>query len=227
MATSGALQCTPIAGLIGHWTMDAASISGTRLADSSSNHNDGTLVGFPQNPTAPGRFGEALVYPATTANVRVAQLGLDQASGGINSVSMWFFHGSGGTISDVLALLPNSPRYDLWLASGSDLCINTGRGECWGIRNNTLLDRWVHVVAVFVNGSISQGSLYVDGKNGNAACLSGYAACNGVNGTAALPVELGGESDFPFHGMLDEVRIYNRALTAGEVSTLYSGMACP
>jgi hypothetical protein len=48
-----------------------------------------------------------------------------------------------------------------------------------------------------------------------------------VNGTAALPVELGGESDFPFHGMLDEVEIFNRALTASEVSTLYNGMACP
>jgi len=48
-----------------------------------------------------------------------------------------------------------------------------------------------------------------------------------VNGAAATPVELGGESDFPFHGMLDEVRIYNRALIASEVSTLYGGMACP
>ncbi|HEV3189421.1 MAG TPA: LamG domain-containing protein [Polyangiaceae bacterium] len=207
--------------------MDAASINGTTLADSSANHNDGILVGFPQNPTAPGRFGEALVYPAAAAaNVRVAQLGLDQASGGINSVSMWFRRSGNGT-NDVLVLLPNAPRYDLWFHNDSDLCINTGRGDCWGVRNNTLLDRWVHVVALFVNGSTSQGSLYVDGKNGNAACLSGYSACTGVNGTAALPVELGGESDFPFHGMLDEVEIFNRALTASEVSTLYNGMACP
>ncbi len=207
--------------------MDAVSITGTTLADSSGGHNDATLVGFAQNPTAQGKFGEALVYPGT-ARVQIPKLPLDQASGGMNSVSLWFFYSSGRTSNDVLALLPNSPRYDLWFHNSNDLCINTGRGECWGIHDNTLLDRWVHVVAIFVNGSISQDRLYVDGKNGNAACLAaGYMTCNGVNGAAATPVELGGESDFPFHGMLDEVRIYNRALIASEVSTLYGGMACP
>ena len=210
--------------------MDAASISGTTLADSSGNHNDGTLVGsFPQTPTAQGRFGDALVYPATgTAYARIPQLALDQASGGINSISLWFFYRSGRTSNDVLALLPNAPRYDLWFHNSNDLCINTGMGECWGIHDTTFLDRWVHVVATFVNGSISQDNLYVDGKGRNAACLAaGYATCSGVNRSATTPVELGGESDFPFRGMLDEVRIYNRALTGTEVSTLYSGTACP
>jgi len=212
--------------------MDAASIRGTTLTDTSGNHNDGALVGsFPQTPTAQGHFGEALVYPGTgTAYVRIPQLALDQTAGGINSISLWFFYRSGraSTSSDVLALLPNAPRYDLWFNHNTDLCINTGRGECWGIQDTTLLDRWVHVVGTFVNGAISQGNLYVDGKNRNAACRGGgYATCNGVNATAATPIELGGESDFPFHGMLDEVRIYNRALTSSEVSTLYGGTACP
>jgi hypothetical protein len=209
--------------------MDAASITGTTLADSSGNHNDGTLVGFPQNPTAQGKFGQALVYPGT-ANVQIPKLGLDLASGGANSVSLWFFAHSGRTSNDILALLPNMPtRYDLWFHNNNDLCINTRRGECWGIHDTTLLDRWVHVVATFVNGSTSKDNIFVDGKNGNAACLTtaGYMPCTAAIGAAATPVELGGESDFPFHGMLDEVRIYNRELTGGEVSTLYSGAVCP
>jgi hypothetical protein len=209
--------------------MDAASISGMRLADSSGNHNDGTLVGFSPAPSAPGRFGEALLYPAAgAAYVSVPQLALNEAPGGMNSVSMWFFHPSDIASNDALVLLPDAPRLDLWFTRSSDLCINTGNGDCWGVQDNGLLGRWVHVVAVFVNGPIAQGNLYVDGQSRSSSCITGagFNVCDGMRGTARSPVLLGAKSGYPFHGMLDEVRIYNRALSAYEVSALYAGTAC-
>ncbi len=224
-------SCVSVAsGLIGHWTMDLASISGTRLSDTSGNQNDGTLVGFPASPTAPGRFGEALVYPASgMAYVHVPVLGLEPAPGRMNTVSLWFYR-SGNNVDDILALLPNLPRYDLWLTgdAGNYLCINTGRGECVGIEDDNLRDRWVHVVAIFANGPTSQGALYVDGEDRNATCIAdaGFSSC-GVTGNVGAPIDLGGETDFFFRGMLDEVRIYDRALDAGEVTALYKGTVCP
>jgi hypothetical protein len=210
--------------------MDAASISGTTLADSSGSRNNGTLVGFSQPETAAGRFGGALVYPSTgAAYVNIPTLPLNGVPGGMNTISMWYYRNP-GSLSEALALLPNAPRYDLWLAEdGNYLCMNTGEGECMGIQANNLLGRWVHVVAIFVNGAIVQNVLYVDGQNKNAACVGaggGFASC-GASPTAAAPVIFGGQTDFNFHGMLDDVRIYNRALTASEVSALYQGTACP
>jgi hypothetical protein len=224
-------SCTPVAsGLVGHWTMDGTSISGTRLSDSSGNNNDGVLVGFSQPETAPGRFGEALVYPSTgMAYVQVPVLPLDLTLGEMNSLSMWFYR-SGNDIDDVLALLPNEPRYDLWLTGGTGnyLCINTGHGECVGVEDDSLRDRWVHVVVVFPNGPIGQGKLFIDGQNRNAACIAdgGFSSCD-VTGAAGAPVDFGGETSFFFHGMLDDVRIYNRALEPAEVAALYGGTACP
>jgi concanavalin A-like lectin/glucanase superfamily protein len=224
-------SCIPVAsGLVGHWTMDEASILGTRLLDSSGNNSDGTLVGFTPPETAPGRFGDALVYPSTgMAYVHVPVLALDPTPGAMNSVSMWFYR-SGDNIDDVLALLPNAPRYDLWLTGGigNYLCINTGHGECVGVEDGSLRDRWVHVVAIVPNGPIGQGTLFIDGQNRNAACLAdgGFASCD-VTGAAGAPVDFGGETDFFFHGMLDEVRIYSRALAPAEVTALYGGTACP
>jgi hypothetical protein len=224
-------SCIPVtSGLIGHWTMDLASIDGTVLTDISGNHSDGTLVGFSQPDTAPGRFGEALVYPSVgMAHVHIGVLPLDQSPMASNTVSMWFNRAS-GAIDDVLAMLPSSPRYDLWLTgtAGNDLCINTGHGECFGVEDQNLTGRWVHVVAVFANGPIGEDTLYIDGQNRNAACLedAGYSSCDQM-GAAAAPVDFGGETDFFFHGMLDEVRIYSRALDAAEVTALYTGTACP
>jgi hypothetical protein len=225
---SGDTSCTDIAGLVGYYTMDANSISGTRLADGSRNHNDATLVGFSAPLTATGKFGEALSYPAAgAAYVRISQLGLDQTPGNANSVSLWFYR-SAGNINDVLVSLPDSPRYDLWLTdtAGPHLCINTGHGECFGILNSNMHDRWVHVVAVFNNGDTTQGHLYVDGNDANATCQPGLPACV-YGATAMAPVNFGGPTEFFFRGLLDEVRIYKRALTASEVSLLYRGQVCP
>jgi hypothetical protein len=230
-AASDGASCVPITnGLVGHWTMDVASISGTRLSDTSGNQNDGTLVGFSQPDTAPGRFGEALLFPATgMAYVNIPVLPVDQTPGGMNTVSMWFYR-SGTDINDVLTLLPDSPRYDIWLTGGvgNYLCINTGHNECVGVEDDDLRDRWVHVVAVLVNGSIAECSLYIDGQNRNAGCLAdgGFSSCD-LSATAAAPVDFGGDTDFFFHGMLDEVRIYGRALDPAEVMALYDGTACP
>jgi hypothetical protein len=83
-------------------------------------------------------------------------------------------------------------------------------------------------VALFGNGPTGSSSLYIDGVPRTLTCQSGngFNSCN-TSGTAALPVSLGGDTDFFFHGLLDDVRVYNRALTASEVSSLYSGNACP
>jgi hypothetical protein len=210
--------------------MDAASISGMRLADSSGNHNDGTLVGFSSAASAPGRFGDALAYPAAgAAYVSIPHVALNETPGGTNSVSLWFFYPSDRISNDALVLLPDAPRLDLWFTRSKYLCINTGNGDCWGVEDTALLGRWVHVVAVFVNGPIAQGKLYVDGQSRSSSCVVGvgFNVCDGMSATAKSPVLLGAKSDYPFHGMLDEVRIYNRELTGGEVTMLYSGTVCP
>ena len=225
---------SPITGLLGHWTMDVSSITGTTAADLSGNHKDGTLVDFPAPVTAPGHLGEALLYPPdATADFQVPLIPLDAAVGGVNTISMWFYR-SGPTVDELLMVFPNSPRYDLWLtdqhgAGGVPyLCFNTGNGECVGFKDTTLFNRWVHIAAVFVNGLVTQDTIFVDGKSRTVGCLSdaGFASCNNLSGLAGSPFDFAGRQ-FPFHGMLDDVRIYNRALTAAEVLAIFNGTACP
>jgi hypothetical protein len=147
----------------------------------------------------------------------------------MNSISMWFYRDA-TNLDDVLAYLPNSPRYDLWLThkTQTSLCINTGRSDCFGIQDNGLTGRWVHVVAVFANGPSTAGRLYVDGVDRNAACVSdpAFGPCS-YTATASQPVSFGGQTDFFFHGLLDDIRIYSRALTPTEVAQLYAGTVCP
>jgi hypothetical protein len=212
--------------------MDSSSVNGTQLIDTSGHGNNGTLVGFPTPATVPdGTFGQSLAYPSSGAYVNIPTLALDQSSGGVNSISLWYYRSNQVSINDVLVLMPDSPRYDLWLTQPSALflCVNTGSTDCYGVQNSTLHDRWVHVVAMFWNGPTVQSSLYIDGQNASPACLSGsgFSGSCGVQRNVAAPVVLGGESSFYFQGLLAEVRIYNRALTAIEVTALYERTVCP
>jgi hypothetical protein len=84
------------------------------------------------------------------------------------------------------------------------------------------LDQWNHV-AVTVDGS--QIKIYINGTLDKTIDSTGDIITNsyydlGIAATAAVE---GVFEDF-FHGLIDEVRIYNRALSATEVQEHYQGV---
>lgn len=217
-------------GLIAHYTMAPSSIQGATLGDVSGNGNSAQLVAFGSPPTVDaGPYPPALDYTDSDGGyVNVPTLPLDTAPGHVNTFAFWFYRSS-QSVDDVLVFAPASPRYDLWL-TGSDLCFNTGIYNCWGISNPAIFGHWVHVAAVFSNGAISGSSLYVDGLPVTPVCIDiGHGTDCGVDASVAEPVTLGGpgSTGYVFLGLLEDVRVYDRALTAAEVQAIYAGTACP
>jgi hypothetical protein len=230
-SVSDVAACTPLGGgMIAHFTMAPGSVSSTTLNDVSGSGHSGQLIGFGVPATTEaGPFGPALEYPESDAGyVYLPALPLDTTSGHNNTFAFWYYRSS-QSVNDVLVYTPSYPRYDLWL-TGSDICFNTGIYNCWGISSPTLFDRWVHVVAVFANGPVANSVLYIDGREAPSTCIDlGHGMLCDVDATATAPVSFGGTSptDFAYYGLLEEIRVYNRALTIGEVQALYGGTACP
>ena len=86
---------------------------------------------------------------------------------------------------------------------------------------NTVNDgEWHHVVGV-INGDEKKLMIYIDGN------LSGtYTSyTNPIDYTSVDEIYIGAfdATNVPFNGKIDEVRIYNKALSSSEVSTLYAG----
>lgn len=234
-ATNGSdssTSCTTIPNLVGWWTFDQSSVSGTTVADRGTSAPNGTMMGSTTFTGAIGKVGDALQFPPNTAGwIGVADVDFDYAAGASNTFSFWFHRAGGDVVDDSLLMAPSSPRYDLWLVNeaGKDfLCINTQSYDCWGFQDDNLRDRWVHVVAVLVNGAITQGSLYIDGAKRPLTCRTegGFQPCTAER-TIDTPVTFGGESDYPFKGKMDDMRIYKRALTDAEVKAIFEGRVCP
>jgi|SRR5215467_2874191 len=221
----------PSDGLLVHFTMDADSVIGNGLfvADRSGTGHNGTLLGFPNPPaTPPGRLGQALQFPTSSVGtVEVPGLALDSSAGAVNTVSLWYYDADAldASVSRVLSFLP--PGEDnLWLngngPSAVNLCFDTKANDCWGFGGGPLLGAWFHVVGMFANGPISSSELFINGQLVTSDCVFG-GCTNTIN--ASSSVDLGGFAPFAFDGLLDEVRIYNRALTSVEVAALYN--LCP
>lgn len=105
-----------------------------------------------------------------------------------------------------------------WYVGNQKLGIEVWGGTAAAWSSNVAMNAW-NFVAVTLSGGQSV-SMYLGGNIDNTAT---YASFN----TATSKVRIGSHNktwtpDNFFNGAIDEVRIYNRALTAAEIQTLYN-----
>jgi hypothetical protein len=92
------------------------------------------------------------------------------------------------------------------------------------------LNEWYHLAFVFDYSKTNKAEIYVNGVLDAAYTTYDYYGdtIGPVNYKPGVPLEIGKyeiadyEGPFYFKGLMDEVQIYNRALTAEEISTIYS-----
>lgn len=81
----------------------------------------------------------------------------------------------------------------------------------------TIMNQWVHVAMTFDNGSANQVILYV---NGSPTVTASYAPI--LQSQYIHIGRIGNDPSYDFNGFIDDVRLYDRALSASEISELYS-----
>jgi hypothetical protein len=207
------------AGLIGHWKFDEGS--GTTARDSSGKNNNGRLMNGPTWVT--GQLGKALDFDGVDDYVEVPHSAALIPTTGRATVSVWIdakrHTGPGGSTWQGILAKGGAPRlYNLYTEASGVLHFSTGpSGAYIGplSTGHVPLNEWVHV-AVVVDG---RDYFYI---NGESAGVAGEGATVPTGGTAALTIGQTGESNF-FLGMIDDVRLYDRALTAEQVKALFGG----
>jgi hypothetical protein len=101
--------------------------------------------------------------------------------------------------------------------TGNNNLIFGGVPGTGGIGGNIVAGNWTHVVTTF-DGTTGTFVIYV---NGVAVGTSPSGELLGGPLTAPVDIHIGTScQNFPFHGLMDEVQVYNRALSATEVQQL-------
>ena len=202
-------------GLVGYWTFDEGS--GTSIRDSSGKGNNGTTYNNPAWVT--GKQSNALSFDGVDDYVSYgAPSSLDLTNS--MTISAWVnpqditapYHHivskgeSGSTVAMqyILIVMGDKPRFLISNGSSS----NSVQGPAVSVGS------WYHIVGALTS---TQLKLWVNGVAITPVSRTINPASNGkkvIVGTNGA----GGET---FGGIIDDVRIYNRALSDAEVKVIY------
>jgi uncharacterized protein (TIGR02145 family) len=212
-------------GLVGYWKLDDAS--GTNATDSSGNGNTGTLTNGPTWTT--GMVDGAANFDGTNDYVSVGNQSVYDITGAI-TISAWVkmdsFKSGGSSLSDPIVgkwaySVGNQRGYDLRFFNGNTLpmFVVTDGVDYDSIQSTISVSTgvWKHIVGVWYPGGSNNLQIYVNGKVTQKT--NSYASL-GVSPNA-LHIGHNFVNAAYLDGSIDEVRVYNRALSADEVARLY------
>jgi hypothetical protein len=216
-------------GLVAHWTFDEGS--GT-IAYDSAGDNDGTIYGAGWST---GISGGALDFDGDDDRVQVPDS--DELTPTEQmTISLWAYNrdmSASASMVNKIASCPGEPASPGNSRSYAMTFLHTGQirfgayytlNDADGIESNRTVPahEWHHAAATFDEG---EAAMYIDGGLDNTAALAFSFILND-----AQHLNMGGYWEYcgtdefynEFNGQLDDVRIYNRALSAGEVRQVYS-----
>ncbi len=158
----------------------------------------------------------------SSAKVKVSGMDLNGDPGAQTTVSMWIQANPSGDWE----MLAASDRYDMVMLNG-DIGFNTAGGDLYGTDASELADgEWHHVVGVFTNGDVSQNSIYIDGVTQEMSQIQGAPNNSAANidsiGGSLFFGSWGANNDYTFSGSMDEVKVYDGALSSDEITTLHN-----
>ena len=189
--------------LIGWWKFDEAS--GNIAYDSSGYNHHGNLFGGPAH--APGRINNALSFDGTDDYVSSSIPSVPK----IFTIESWIYPTQSGREQHI-AEFTNTQFY----VGGNNRLGTPSWSNVWG--NTTLsMNNWYHVVCVRDSTEVR---LYLNGN------LDGSGGSLGTNPSSPFAIGdlYGHGGNYKFKGLIDEVRIYNRALSAEEVLALFQDL---
>ena len=210
-------------GPISYWPADENAID-------IISGNNGTLVG---NTTyAPGKVGQAFSFDGDGDYVDVGNINLPSTF----SIDAWIKPTDTGL--QVIFAKDNvgARSYVFYLANGKlTLWVRNGSGQVTMYESSqpaATVGQWNHVVAVYDgNGAAGQKiKFYVNGQSVDTQIAAGAVDADngGTPEINTLNTRIGSrESDLFFKGLIDEAKIYNRALSASEIADEYEDVVPP
>lgn len=221
----------PTDSMLGFWKFDEGISSTTGdlgLGTSATLYNDASWV--------QGKAGQAVSFGGNTGHV----VGTNDArlayAGGALSASLWVKPDASDDEGNILSKPWNGSgqyNYRLFMGGGASTTISldmTGATSYTLTAGKISSGSWHHV-AFTVNAS-GTVKIYLDGRlsvSGTSTIISWVPG--GGNGNVKLvmgciyPYEsntCGGSTTYALKGLLDDVRMYDRTLSAAEIATLYN-----
>jgi len=211
-------------GLVGHWDFEEGS--GYNAYDSSNEGNDGTLNNFDFNRdsgwasgNAAANTGQALKFDGVDDYVNAGNdNSLNFDSNSAITIESWVKANTLGEYTSIFNRWQSPYGYALAFTDTGKLRFYFDNHDRETASVYITTGSWFHVAATWDGSGDDKVRFYVDGVlKETSTAISTLTATN----QAAIISGISGGFSY-FNGLIDEVRIYNRALSAKEIQQLYN-----
>ena len=200
-------------GLVGHWTFDGGDVTANTTTDRSGQGNNGTRTAV--TPVV-GKIGQAMKFDGVNGRIAITQSVLTSSP---YSISFWFKNSplaTGATYFPFQASASSFPRIQWQGTTNKMLFQGASNGYQYSKAINKPFNTWHLYTVTIPSSSATLLHTYIDGVVSENAPIS-----TDVLSSPGNSWNIGWFSGFPYLGDLDDVRVYNRALSAAEVTQLY------
>lgn len=221
---SGIASADITTGLMSRWSFDNC-----KATDNSGNGNNGTIVGGLK--CVAGISGKAMQFNGATSYIKVpSSASLNPA----NQLTMSFWVKVQGVTNMWSPLLHkggvdtvdlSNREYSVWLNEELFLhqsSAGDGDGQNIVVNSSKISKlRWIHYVGIIdrINHVMS---IFLNGKKVAQVADSSNSFNNNNHDLRIGSTEEADSSYSPFKGILDDIRLYNRALTSKDIAELYN-----
>jgi hypothetical protein len=199
-------------GLVGYWKFDESATTSGAI-DSSGNGNTGTYYG--DASTTAGKFGNSYIGTGIDGDhINISSDAGDELDFfGSFSIVLWVKPNDiANRVSWIEKYWSDSYKLGRYINGDNIAFFINGTGINGG---DCIIGEWMHVVAVY-DSRIKTARIY---KNSDRVA---QGIVDPPEGDSNSDLRIGGrQNDDHFNGQIDEVRIYNRALSPSEVKKLY------
>jgi len=232
--------------VVGLWRFNEGS--GTNILDSSGLGNNGFLASengsLPAWVTGQAGFGTALSFTNNATNYAYVNipaansLMIGQTATNAWTITCWAYEDSNGTSNFVssygrMLTIDDGAAFQLESGAVGDAELYTWSGMnpswqiTWGVGSSVapLLDQWVHWAVVYDGTNITIYRNGNQGANGGVAStpVSTPLAFPGFSGAILIGSELDQAGTVNWNGMLDDVAVFDGALTQSQIDTVMTG----
>jgi hypothetical protein len=217
------------AGLVGSWHFNEGS--GTSIYDSSGYNNNGTLINGPT--WVSGKYGNGVKFDGSNDYVNFGDV-LDFERTYPFSISFWAKFNDSTSDMFVIAKQDNfnvGEGYAISRSSSGSIFFYLGNNQNTNALSIATAEKtgadWIHIVVTYNGSSSASGvKIYFNGtqqstnNNGNDTITATTVTSENLQ----IGCREGCTFSW-FNGTIDEVRIYNRALSSTEISAFYNAKA--
>jgi prepilin-type N-terminal cleavage/methylation domain-containing protein len=213
------------ADLVGWWNFDEGS--GSVAKDSSGYGNDGTIVGATRVDGVPGTGGKALGFNGSGNYVQILTnefpIGRKE-----RTVAAWIKTSNGGGSRGIILSYGSDVdggifnfEINHWQGGQGTFGVHFYNSAIW-TKDKVIEDgNWYHlIVTIPENARDNNALLYLNGEKMNTLSYNSDIEINTQDSNVQIAKRITGSQYF--NGLIDDVRVYSRAITAQEVQTLYA-----